>query len=178
MALETFSLRIQELNGYLKYLPPPLNDKLTDDKIFDIIQNAVPAWNKKFEEAHLKTQITTIEELVQYYNKLENGEQKQYHQHTKYNNNNNRSPVTPDCQQKHYHQQRNNNSINNTNFIQNKQNPRQYCHQHNTYNHSWYDCSLNPRSVNYNPNKSLNQNFTNRNQNNNQHTKFNNNKNH
>jgi hypothetical protein len=71
------------LNGYLKYLPPPLNDKLSDDEIFDIIQNAVPAWNKKFEEAHLKTQITTIEELVQYYNKLEKGEQKHYHQLTK-----------------------------------------------------------------------------------------------
>jgi hypothetical protein len=102
-----------------------------------------------------------LQELSDYFLGLEEIEQQERNRQTTNNRNNrNRSPssssATNSRGNSNGNQGNNNPSSNNSNNNNNSpacRNARNYCHCHGTDRHSWYDCRLNPRSDNYDPNQ-------------------------
>jgi hypothetical protein len=100
--------------------------------------------------------------------------------HRNNNNQNNRSPASNNRNQ-HRNGNRSNNNHNNASCHHPStycHHPSTYCHRHDTTNHSWYDCRLNPRSNNYDPNNNNNGNCNNNNNSNRNNNSNGNNTNH
>jgi Retroviral aspartyl protease len=159
MDFQTFLRRIKELNRYLPYLPPPMNDVLTDDELFMIVKKAVPSWHKIFITTGQRQHVTTLQELSDYFLGIEEVEKHERSRNGANNSNRNRSPSSSNPNSQNHDNndgsqgngRRNNQNSNNSNST--RRNARNYCHRHETDRHSWYDCRLNPRSANYDPNQ-------------------------
>jgi hypothetical protein len=180
MTVENFIRRVKELNRYLILLPPPLNVSLTDEELFAVIKRSVPSWNNNFRTANLRNQITTVQELTEYYTDLEEIEYRRNNNNNNNRNNNNNQNKSPAGNHRNNNNRngtRNNNNNNNSNNT--RRHPNSYCHRHETSNHSWYECRLNPRSSNYDPNapQPRNERQGNRNNNNRSNNQNNNNNN-
>ena len=147
MKIQAFKRRLYELDRYLPYLPGDLNTRLGQAVLFNTIKKCVPAWKNIFVEANAQTSVTTVNELMNYYESLEDKEETRNNRQGKRGN----------------HQGNNqNNRRGNHNQDSNRHNSRNqdqvYCHVHKSNRHSWSECRQNPRNQgqNNNSNRSSN----------------------
>ena len=147
MKIQAFKRRLYELDRYLPYLPGDLNTRLGQAVLFNTIKKCVPAWKNIFVEANAQTSVTTVNELMNYYESLEDKEETRNNRQGKRGN----------------HQGNNqNNRRGNHNQDSNRHNSRNqdqvYCHVHKSNRHSWSECQQNPRNQgqNNNSNRSSN----------------------
>jgi hypothetical protein len=142
MSIRDFVTRIDEINRYLPYLPPPLNEILTDKEILLVIRRSVPSWNNQLDRTAVR--MNNIQEITSYYQSLEEVE-------IRTNRNNNRN---------------NNNSNNNNNDCNRDRVVRHNINNNNNRNDRPYN-NNNNRNNNDNRNRNNNQNNNNNNRNNN-----------
>ena len=69
MSVRDFTARVEELNLYLPYLPPPFNTSLDDVTLTLIIRRSVPTWNNSLIRS--ASRMTTVQEITSYYQDLE-----------------------------------------------------------------------------------------------------------
>jgi hypothetical protein len=69
MKLYDFKTRLYQLNKYLPLLPGPHGRRLDDADMFDTIQECVPDWNNSYIASNTTTE--NINDLLEYYGKLE-----------------------------------------------------------------------------------------------------------
>jgi hypothetical protein len=74
MTIQAFKRRLTELNRYLPFLPGPLNEKLGDDTLFSTVKCCVPSWHKTYIRSNARAMIATMDELIDYYEALEEQE--------------------------------------------------------------------------------------------------------
>jgi RNase H-like domain found in reverse transcriptase/Reverse transcriptase (RNA-dependent DNA polymerase)/Integrase zinc binding domain/Retroviral aspartyl protease len=161
MDFQKFIRRVRELNRYLPFLPPPMNDSLDENELFMVMKKAVPSWHKTFITTGQRQHITTLQELTDYFLGIEEVEKRDRNRSNSNNNPKNRSPSSSNSNSQNRNSnngsngngRRPNSNSNNNNSAATRRNARNYCHRHDTDRHSWYDCRLNPRSANYDPNQ-------------------------
>jgi hypothetical protein len=69
MSIRDFATRIKILNGYLHFLPAPLNERISDDRLAYIIHQSVPDWKDSLIKSN--TQLDNIRDITSYYQDLE-----------------------------------------------------------------------------------------------------------
>jgi hypothetical protein len=69
MKLYDFKTRLYQLNKYLPLLPGPHGRRLDDADMFDTIQECVLDWNNSYIASNTTTE--NINDLLEYYGKLE-----------------------------------------------------------------------------------------------------------
>jgi hypothetical protein len=74
MKLYDFKTRLYQLNKYLPLLPGPQGRRLDDADMFDAIQECVPDWSNAYVASNTTTE--NINDLLEYYGKLEQQEMK------------------------------------------------------------------------------------------------------
>ena len=138
MKLQDFKRRIFELDRYLPYLPGPLNDRLGDAVLFSTIKKCVPAWNNQYISANARTSVHNVNELMDYYETLEDQEiAREQASNKKFGNRSRQN------RSNHTRQQGRNNANNNRSGQRNQV----YCHFHRTTSHSDSQCH-DPRNPN------------------------------
>ncbi len=75
MNIRAFATRLRQLNRYLSQLPGPLNHRLREDEICDIITRSVPSWNRKLIESG-NSRMERLGEILSYYQELESQEKR------------------------------------------------------------------------------------------------------
>jgi hypothetical protein len=145
MTLQTFKRRITELNRYLPYLPGPLNQRLNDAMIFTTIKKCVPAWQQIYIQSNARAMIGTIDELIDYYEALEDQETKnrerraQNNRQSTFRRENNRQNAVGNNE---FDENNASNRQNNANQRQNHRisNQSTWCDYHHTNSHNNRDC--------------------------------------
>jgi hypothetical protein len=153
MTLQTFKRRITELNRYLPYLPGPLNQRLDDAMIFTTIKKCVPAWQQIYIQSNARAMIGTIDELIDYYEALEDQETKnrerraQNNRQSTFRRENNHQNASGNTE---VHENNASNRQNNSNERQNHRNNNQstWCDYHHTISHDNRDCRAQNRTRN------------------------------
>ena len=94
MTIRAFTTRLRQLNRYLPELPGPLNIRLREDEICDVVTRSVPSWNRKLVESG-NSRMDRLGEVLTYYQELESQEHKDRarnnNRETRDKNNNNRN---------------------------------------------------------------------------------------
>ena len=75
MTIRAFTTRLRQLNRYLPELPGPLNIRLREDEICDVVTRSVPSWNRKLVESG-NSRMDRLGEVLTYYQELESQEHK------------------------------------------------------------------------------------------------------
>ena len=147
MKIQAFKRRLYELDRYLPYLPGDLNTRLGQAVLFNTIKKCVPAWKNIFVEANAQTSVTTVNELMNYYESLEDKEETR----------NNRQGKRGNHQGNNQNNRRGNHNQD-SNHSNNRNQDQVYCHVHKSNRHSWSECRQNPRNQgqNNNSNRSSN----------------------
>jgi hypothetical protein len=153
MSLQNFKRRLTELNCYLPYLPGPLNQKLDDYTLFSTLKKCVPAWHQTFIQTNARVMIDTIDELMDYYEALENQEEKnrdRRNQGSRQNSNRRNDNYQGNNRSSNSNQNRNSNNQNRQNnqtANQNQQNTRglMWCDFHKTDRHDNSNCRVQQR---------------------------------
>jgi hypothetical protein len=152
MPVQTFKRRLTELNRYLPFLPGPLNEKLSDDTLFSTVKRCVPSWHQMYIRSNARAMIGTMDELIDYYEALEEQES---------NNRNRRGQNNPQNairrnnsfnRSDNNSSNRDNRKSNNQTSIQHKQSDRNrgsvWCDYHKTSTHANQDCRAQQRQQN------------------------------
>ena len=125
MKIQSFKHRLFKLDRYLPYRPGELNTHLGEAVLFSAIKKSVPAWKQSFIKANAQTSITDVNELMNYYESLEDQENSRQCRGSNNRQGNN-------CQG-HNHQgnnRRGNNNQGNSRRNQNNNDEQVYCHLH------------------------------------------------
>ena len=160
MKIQSFKRRLFELDRYLPYLPGELNTRLGEAVLFSTIKKSVPAWKQSFIEANAQTSVTDVNELMNYYESLEDQENARQRR-----GNNNRQGNNRQGNNRQGNNRRGSNNQGNSRRNRNNNDDQVYCHLHRSNRHSWNECSQNPRNQGQN---NSNRNNSNRNRNSNQ----------
>jgi hypothetical protein len=152
MKLYDFKTRLNQLNKYLPLLPGPHGHRLDDADMFDTIQECVPDWNNSYIASNTTTE--NINDLLEYYGKLELQEAKRKPKTRRQDNS--KSQQQPARNQNQRRQGNQNQRSGN-----NRCNEESFCSYHQLRGHSDAECRdpRNPRGANAN-----NQNNTRRNE--------------
>jgi hypothetical protein len=143
MKLYDFKTRLHQLNKYLPLLPGPHGHRLDDADMFDTIQECVPDWNNSYIASYTTTK--NINDLLEYYEKLEQQEAKRKPKtHRQDNSKSQQQPARNQNQRRQGNQnQRKGNNRRNEEF---------FCSYHQLHGHSDAECRdpRNPKGVNAN----------------------------
>jgi hypothetical protein len=143
MKLYDFKMRLYQLNKYLPLLPGPHGRHLDDADMFDTIQECVPDWSNSYIASN--TMIENINDLLEYYGKLELQEAKR--QPKTHHQDNTKSQQQP-ARNQNQCRQGNQNQCNGNN----RRNEESFCSYHQLRGHSDAKCRdpRNPKGVNDN----------------------------
>jgi hypothetical protein len=143
MKLYDFKTRLYQLNKYLPLLPGPHGRRLDDADMFDTIQECVPDWNNSYIASNTMTE--NINDLLEYYGKLELQEAKRKPKTRRQDNTKSQQQPARNQNQRH---QGNQNQRNGNNCC----NEESFCSYHQLRGHSDAECCdpRNPKGVNAN----------------------------
>jgi hypothetical protein len=143
MKLYDFKTQLYQLNKYLPLLPGPHGRCLDDADMFDTIQECVPDWSNSYIASNTTTE--NINDLLEYYGKLEQQEAKRK-PNTRHQDNS-KSQQQPARNQNQRHQGNQNQHNGN-----NHHNKESFCSYHQLHGHSDAECRdpRNPKGVNAN----------------------------
>ena len=69
--VKEFVTRIEEMNHFLPFLPPPFNSSQTQEELFAIVEKSIPSFERLFDTNNARTNVTTPNQLETYYMDLE-----------------------------------------------------------------------------------------------------------
>jgi hypothetical protein len=143
MKLYDFETRLYQLNKYLPLLPGPHGRRLDDADMFDTIQECVPDWNNSYTASNTTTK--NINDLLEYYGKLEQQEAKRK---PKTCHQDNSKPQQQPARNQNQCHQGNQNQCNGNNH----HNEESFCSYHQLRRYSDAECHdpRNPKGVNAN----------------------------
>ena len=125
MKIQSFKRRLFKLDRYLPYLPGELNTRLGEAVLFSTIKKSVPAWKQSFIEANAQTSVTDVNELMKYYESLEDQENARQRR-----GNNNRQGNNRQGNNRQGNNRRGSNNQGNSRRNRNNNDDQVYCHLH------------------------------------------------
>jgi hypothetical protein len=146
MPVQTFKRRLTELNRYLPFLPGPLNEKLSDDTLFSTVKRCVPSWHQTYIRSNARAMIGTMDELIDYYEALEEQESNNRDRQSQNNPQNAVRRNNSFNRSDNNSSNRDNRKSNNQTSIQHQQSNRNrgsvWCNYHKTSTHDNQDCRV------------------------------------
>jgi hypothetical protein len=156
MSIRDFVSRLEELNGYLPFLPPPLNTEIDEDELLVVICRPVPTWNNPLDRTAV--QMENIQEITNYYQSLEEVEARTNQR----NSNNQNQSNNRNGNRERGSVSRNNNNNNDYNNQSGNSSGRNN-DRNNQYNNNNYRNNNDNRPNNYNNNNNYRSNNNNNN---------------